>query len=428
MPLAPITDVLDDLRAGRVIVLVDDESRENEGDFVCAAEKVTPQIVNFMTRVGGGYLCLALTGPECDRLDLTPQAPANTSLHGTAMTVTVDAHPRHGVGTGVSAPDRARTIRLMIDPASRPEDFVRPGHINPLRARDGGVLVRTGQTEGSTDLARLAGLHPAALIIEVVRQDGEMARMPDLEALCATHGIRMCSVQQVIEYRLARERLIERIEPIGGTPIDTPYGRFNLIAYRSTIDPLPHLALTAGGIGSLDGNGGAGEVDEPVLVRVHRRDLLGDIFDERTNPTGRLLRASLRKISSAGRGAVIYLRPELAGDDLRGRLQRIRRTGPADPNSPDLTLPDEPGGEPLLMDRRDFGIGGQILRDLGLRRLRILTNHPKKLRGLAGFGLEITDQIPIDEDEEAPQGLPSPGTTKKEQPPESARRMARGPA
>ncbi len=398
MPLSPIPDILDELRAGRIIVLVDDEARENEGDFVCAAEKVTPAIINFMTRIGGGYLCLALTREDCNRLDLTPQASANSSVHGTALTVSVDAHPRHGIGTGISASDRTRTIQLIINPDTTPEDFVRPGHINPLRARPGGVLVRTGQTEGSVDLVRLAGGHPAALIIEVVREDGEMARMGELEALCAAHDLKMCSVEQIIEYRLARERLIERIEPANGAPIDTPYGRFNLIAYQSTIDPLPHLALTVGGIGDLDDAGRARQIDDPILVRMHRRDLLGDIFDEATRPTGRELRASLRMIHQAGRGALIYLRPEGVGDDLRGRLQRIKRPALDDPNAPDLTRCDGVAAKTHPMDRRDFGIGSQILRDLGLCRLRILTNHPKTLRGLAGFGLEIADQVPINAD------------------------------
>ena len=315
--MSPIPEILDELRAGRIIVLVDDENRENEGDFVCAAEKVSNEVINFMTRVGGGYLCLALTGADCDRLDLVPQASANTSMHVTAMTVSVDGHPRHGVGTGISATDRTRTIRLVIDPNSSPDDLVRPGHINPLRSRDGGVLARTGQTEGSTDLARLAGLHPSALIIEIVRADGEMARMPDLETTCEQHGLKMCSVEQIIEYRLAREQLIERLEPINGTPIETPYGRFDLIAYRSSIDALPHLALTVGGIGSFGGNGHVQETTEPVLVRMHRRDLLGDIFDETSNRSGEILRASLTMIHEAGRGALIYLRPESCSVHLR---------------------------------------------------------------------------------------------------------------
>jgi 3,4-dihydroxy 2-butanone 4-phosphate synthase/GTP cyclohydrolase II len=396
MALSPIPEILDELPAGRVIVLVDDEQRENEGDFVCAAEKITPEIINFMTRVGGGYLCVALTGADCDRLDLAPQATANTALHGTALTVSVDGHPRHGVGTGVSAPDRARTIKLLIDRSTTADDLVRPGHINPLRARAGGVLVRTGQTEGSTDLTRLAGLQPAAALIEVVRDDGEMARMPDLEALCGRHGLKMCSVRQIIEYRLVREHLVERLEPRAGTPIETPHGRFNLIAYGTPIDALPHLALTVGGVGDLDGEGRPRLIEEPVLVRMHRRDLLGDIFDEATRPTGRILRASLQKIHDASLGALVYMRPEGVAEDWRGRLQTIRRPESDDVNRPDLTRGDSVAAKVQPMDQRDFGIGSQILRDLGLRRLRILTNRPKRLRGLAGFGLEICEQVPIE--------------------------------
>jgi 3,4-dihydroxy 2-butanone 4-phosphate synthase/GTP cyclohydrolase II len=395
MPLSPIPEILDELRAGRVIVLVDDEGRENEGDFVCAAEKVTREIINFMTRVGGGYLCVPLTSADCERLDLHAQASSNSSLYGTPLTVSVDAHPRHGVTTGVSAADRMRTIQLLIDPASRPDDFVRPGHINPLRARDGGVLVRTGQTEGSVDLARLAGLHPSGVLIEVVNSDGTMARMPELEALCRQHGLKMCSVEQVIEHRLARETLIRRMDPVQGTPIDTPYGRFNLIAYQSRIDPLPHLALTVGGVGDLDSSSGPSQIEQPVLVRMHRRDLLGDIFDEASNPSGRQLRGSLRMLAEAGRGVLVYLRPEGAGDGLSARLQRINRPAETDVNVPDLTRADGVAARAQPMDQRDFGIGVQILRDLGLRRLRVLTNHPKHLPGLQAFGLEIVEQVPI---------------------------------
>jgi 3,4-dihydroxy 2-butanone 4-phosphate synthase / GTP cyclohydrolase II len=398
MPLSPIPEILEDLRAGKLIILVDDEGRENEGDFVCAAEKVTPEIINFMTRVGGGYLCVALSGEDCDRLELSPQVAANTSVRGTPFTVSVDGHPRHGVGTGVSAFDRARTIDLLIDPTTMPEDFVRPGHINPLRARDGGVLVRTGQTEGSVDLARLAGLHPSAAIIEIVREDGNMARLPDLEVLAARHGIRICSVEQVIEYRLAREALVARIEPRIGTPIETPHGRFNLIAYQSTIDPLPHLALTVGGVGTLDDHGNVIASDEPALVRVHRRDLLGDIFDESTNPSGESLRASLRMIQREGRGALVYVRPEGIGDDLRARLQQIRRPAHDDINAPDLTRMEGVAGKAQPADARELGIGSQILRDLGLSRLRLLTNHPRPFPGLHGFGLDVVEHVPIAEE------------------------------
>ena len=399
MPLSPIPDILSDLRAGRAIILVDDENRENEGDFVCAAEKITPPLINFLTRHTPGYLCLALTGADCDRLDLHPQAAINTSVRSTAMTVSIDGHPRHGVGTGISATDRAKTVQIAVDPQSRPDDLVRPGHMVPLRARDGGVLVRTGQTEGSVDLARLAGLRPAAVISEACRDDGEMARMNDLERICAQHNLKMCSVEQIIEYRLARETLIERLDPQEGTTIDTAHGRFCLIAYHSMIDPLPHLALTVGGIGELDRATGKPRLfDEPVMVRMHRRDVLGDIFDETSNPTGRQLRESMRMIQQAGRGALVYLRPEGIGDDLRGRLQRIRRPAGNDRfNAPDLTRTDGVAARAKPMDERDIGIGGQILRDLGLSRLRLLTNHPKVWPGLHGFGLEVVELLPITE-------------------------------
>lgn len=398
MPLSPIPEILEELRAGRMIVLVDDESRENEGDFVCAAEKITPEIINFMTRHTPGYLCLAMTNTDCDRLDLPPQAGINTSLRGTAMTVSIDGHPKHGVGTGISASDRAKTVKIAVDPKSTPEDLVRPGHMVPLRARDGGVLVRTGQTEGSVDLARLAGMRPAAVISEASREDGEMARMPDLEKICSQHKLKMCSVEQIIEYRLARETLIERISPVGGTIIDTPHGRFCLIGYQSAIDPLPHFALTVGGVGEIDQiTSRVKAMEEPVLVRVHRRDLLGDIFDESSHPSGDLLRRSLRAIQQEGRGALIYLRPEGIGDDLRARLQQIQRP----PNNEgasalDLTRADGVGGRAVPVDWREIGIGGQILRDLGLSRLRILTNHPKTHPGLHGFGLEIVEQVAIE--------------------------------
>ena len=399
MPLSPIPEILDELRAGRIIVLVDDEKRENEGDFVCAAEKVTPEIINFMTRVGAGYLCVPLTGEHCDRLNLVPQASSNSSLWGTPLTVTIDGHPRHGVSTGVSTFDRAKTIELMIDPKSTIDDYVRPGHINPLRARDGGVLVRTGQTEGAVDLAKLAGMHPSAVLIEVVREDGNMARMNDLDEICVKHKLKMCSVDQIIEYRLTAERLVKRIEPVKGTKIDTPYGQFNLIAYQSAIDPLPHIALTVGDVGEYDGNGSSKSIVEPVLVRVHRRDILGDIFDEVSNPTGRELRTSLRMIQEAGRGVLVYLRPEGSGDALHQRLLRINRPVDDNINSPDLTRTDGVAARAQPMDLREVGIGSQILLDLGLKKLKVLTNHPKKMVGLPGFGLDVVEQvaIPIDE-------------------------------
>ena len=398
MPLSPIPEILSDLQQGRMIVLVDDERRENEGDLVLAAEKITPEIINFMTRHTPGYLCLAMTGADCDRLDLPPQAGVNTSIRGTAMAVSFDGHSRHGVGTGISASDRAKTVKIAVDPNSRPDDLVRPGHMVPLRARDGGVLVRTGQTEGSVDLARLAGLRPAAVISEVCRDDGEMARMPELETICARHQLKMCSVEQIIEYRLARETLVQRLAPAQGTAIETAHGSFNLIAYQSAIDPLPHLALTVGGVGKMDARNGASQpIDEPVLVRVHRRDLLGDIFDESSNPSGVTLRRSMELIQKAGRGVLVYVRPEGVGDDFRARLQQIRRTASLDEiNSPDLTRLDGVGGRAIPPQVREIGVGGQILRDLGVTRMRLLTNNPSIYPGLHGFGLEVVEHVRIE--------------------------------
>ena len=398
MPLSEIPDILEDLRAGKAIVLVDDENRENEGDFVVAAEFVTPEMVNFLTRIGGGYLCISLDGATCDRLDLHPQTTSNTSVRGTPFTVSVDGHPRHGVGTGISARDRARTIQMLIDPAIRADDFVRPGHINPLRARDGGVLVRTGQTEGSVDLCRLAGLRPAAAIIEVVREDGEMARVPDLERICREHGLRMCSVEQVIRHRLAHERTVRRIEPASGSIVETPEGPFRLFAWESDLDALPHLAFCLGGVGDLDSHGQPNPHLEPVLVRMQRREILADVFGVRWSPAEaagqELVRASLRAIARAGSGALVYLRSEGAGTDLPDRLARIRRPSADDVNAPDLTRVDGlGGGHP--MDARLIGTGGRILRDLGVSKLRILTNHPKPMPGLHGFGLDIVEHVPI---------------------------------
>ena len=396
---ASIPEVLDDLRAGKAIVLVDDESRENEGDFVVAAEAMTVEMINFLTRVGGGYLCVALDAESCERLDLGPQTGVNTSVRGTAFTVTVDGHPKHGVGTGISARDRAKSIQLLAEPSSVPEDFVRPGHINPLRARPGGVLVRTGQTEGSVDLCRLAGLRPAAAIIEIVLENGEMARVPDLETICAQHRLKMCSVEQIIEYRLAREALVKRVEPLSGARITTPEGEFTLFAFESAVDPVPHLVLSLGGVGVPDAHGRVPEIDDAVLVRMHRRDLLGDIFGvargESATSSGDDLRSAMRAIQREGRGAIVYLRPEGSGEDFFARLQQIRRPQD-DVNTPDLTRTEGVGVRAQPMDSREFGVGGQILRDLGLSRLRVLTNHPRPaMPGLHGFGLEIVEQVAL---------------------------------
>jgi len=401
--LSSITDILDDLRAGRMVILVDDERRENEGDLVCAGELVTPEMVQFMVRHTPGYLCLALDGEECDRLDLHPQTSFNTSLRGTAMAVSIDGHPRHGVGTGISATDRAKTVRIAVDPESRPEDLTRPGHMVPLRARDGGTLVRTGQTEGSVDLMRLAGLRPASVISEICCDNGEMARMPELERFAEEYDLKICSVDQIIQYRLEREHLVNRMEPHWGTVIETDFGPFNLIAYQSIVDPLPHLALTLGGVG--DPEVRLEEGDEPVLVRMHRRNILGDIFGDRSDPTNQVLSASLRAIQRAGRGAFVYLRPAGAGEGLLARLQSVSSgvvngngAADSDANRPDLIGPDGVGAKAMPIDRRDYGVGVQILRDLGLSRVRVLTNHPPHPHHLEAFGLEIVESVPIEMD------------------------------
>ncbi|MBI1735010.1 MAG: 3,4-dihydroxy-2-butanone-4-phosphate synthase [Candidatus Rokubacteria bacterium] len=397
--LSPIPAILDDLRRGRAIILVDDEDRENEGDLVCAAEAVTPELINFMTRHTPGYLCVALTAAECDRLELHPQTVSNTALRGTAMAVSVDGHPRHGVGTGISASDRARTARLLADAATRPDDLVRPGHMVPLRARDGGVLVRTGQTEGSVDLMRLAGLHPAAVISEVCREDGEMARMPELLAFAREHALRICSVEQIIHYRLRRERLVHRLPPQEGVSVDTDHGRFTLIAYGSVVDRLPHLAFCVGDVGRLDPSGHPLLCTEPTLVRMHRRDLLGDVFGDKSHPSNRVLAASLRRIQAEGHGVVVYLRPEGTGEEPAERLPTwiyppLRVNDSV--NEPDLTSAGGMGARAMPMDQREFGIGGQILSDLGLTRLRVLTNNPKRLHHLQAFGLEVVESVSVD--------------------------------
>jgi len=401
----PIPDILDDLRAGKMIVLVDDEKRENEGDLVCAAPFVTPEVINFMIREGRGVLCLAINGMICDRLELGPQSLINTALHGTAFTVSIDAAPRFGVTTGVSASDRAATIRVAIDDKTRPVDLMRPGHINPLRAREGGVLVRAGQTEGSVDLCRLAGLKPAAVIIEVMNEDGSMSRMADLRKLCARCELKICSVADVIHYRLEREHLVRRIDSV---PFDSEFGRFTLIAYRSVVDPLPHVALVCGDVGQIDSEGLPIQIHDPVLVRMHSQNLLGDVFHDTQQPSGRTLGAAMRMIQAQGRGAIVYLRHEGMGSGLLKRLQTLHlphdesavtsdrpRVGEGEDQSVSDHSSTESSNQPS--PKRDYGIGSQILRDLGIRKLRLLTNHPVHPTGLDGFGLEISDFVPVGE-------------------------------
>lgn len=387
-----IPEILDDLRKGKMIVLVDDEKRENEGDLVCAAEFVTPAIVNFMIREARGVLCLALNGELCDRLELSPQTAVNTTQRGTAFTVTIDAAAKFGVTTGVSAADRATTIRVAINPATRPHDLDRPGHINPLRARDGGVLVRAGQTEGSVDLCKLAGLTPAGVIIEVMNEDGTMSRLPDLQNLCKKHDLKMCSVADIIHHRLQREQLIERVDE---APFENAQGEFRLIAYRSLVDPLPHIALVCGHIGKRDSTGQPVPIPHGVLVRMHSQNLLGDVLGDVHQPTGQTLQAAMRMIQKQGEGAVVYLRHEGMGTGLLKRLQTLHHSGMEQSEHVAIGGSQTAPGVRPPADKRDYGIGCQILRDLGISRLRLLTNHPFHPAALDGFGLRIDEFMPV---------------------------------
>jgi len=386
MPFSDIEEILDEIRAGRLIVLVDDESRENEGDLLCAAQKVTPEIINFMAKFGRGLICMPITRQKAEALNLYPQAMHNTARFGTAFTVSIDA--AEGITTGISAADRARTISLACQDDAKPEDFVRPGHVFPLIARDGGVLVRAGQTEGAVDLARLAGLKPMGVICEIMNDDGTMARVDDLERFCARHGLKMCTIADLIKYRLRRDRLIRRAVEFD-IPLST--GEFHLIAYESDVDPEPHIALCKGPIGKLDESGQPIPYDEPALVRVHSECLTGDVFDSLRCDCGQQLRTALQKIQAQGVGALIYIRQEGRGIGLLNKLRayKLQIEQGLDTVEANVHLGFEP-------DKRDYGIGNQILRDLGLRKLRVMTNNPKKIYGLEGFGLEIVERVPLE--------------------------------
>ena len=386
-PFSPIDEILDELRQGNLIILVDDEDRENEGDLVCPAQSITPEKVNFMLRYGRGTLCVPLTRARCERLNLHPQVPVNNTRLGTAFTVTIDGASHLGVTTGVSAWDRATTIRHTVAEEAVAEDFVRPGHVNPLAACDGGVLVRAGQTEGSVDLCRLAGLLPGAAIIEVLNEDGTMARLPELTAFSRRHGIKMCTVAALIEYRMRRERLVERIETV---PLINEFGKWLLIGYRSQTDKYEHLALCKGGIGELDETGAVRPIEEPVLVRVHSECLTGDVFGSMRCECGEQLRAAFKLIAERGRGVIVYLRQEGRGIGLLNKLHVYRlQDGGLDTVEANQQL-----GFPA--DRRDYGVGAQILRDLGIEKVRILTNNPKKVGRLNVYGLEVVEQLPLE--------------------------------
>ncbi len=366
MAFASIPQVIAALKAGKMVVLVDDENRENEGDLVCAAEFITPEAVNFMLKEARGLLCVAMTPEDCDRLQLYPQAAHNTAPLGTAFTISVDGHPRFGITTGVSAAERATTIKLLIGKETKPGDLSRPGHIFPLRARPGGVLERAGQTEGSVDLCRLAGLQPAGAIIEIMSEDGNMARLPQLEKFCAQHGLLLCTIADLIQFRLQRDALIRRIESL---PIETSYGAFELRVYETVGDPLIHIALCCGGVGEIDPATPppkkAVVQEEPVLVRMHSEHLLGDVFGAvgigcaAGHHSGKELQAAMKMIQKAGKGAVVYLRQESRGLALLERLGEFKK-GAA------VAVPAVSSARWRSMDRRDFGIGGADFEGFGI--------------------------------------------------------------
>ncbi|HNU82179.1 MAG: bifunctional 3,4-dihydroxy-2-butanone-4-phosphate synthase/GTP cyclohydrolase II [Acidobacteria bacterium] len=372
---SPIADAIAAFRAGRMVILVDDEERENEGDLAIAAEKVTPEAIAFMATHGRGLICLALTEERCDQLGLPPMVAENTSPFGTAFTVSIEA--RGKVTTGISAADRAATVRTAIDPATRPDDLLRPGHMFPLRARRGGVLKRTGQTEASVDLARLAGLDPSAVICEIMKDDGTMARVPDLLPFAARHGLPIVTVADLIRYRLRHETIVERL---AAPRLPTAWGEFRICAYRAPLTGEEHVALVLG------------EVDDgqPVLVRVHSQCLTGDVFGSERCDCGVQLYLALDRIAAEGRGVLLYLMQEGRGIGLVNKLRayELQEAGH------DTVEANERLG--FRADQRDYGVGAQILRDLGVRRMRLLSNNPSKFVGLRGYGLEIVERLPLE--------------------------------
>ena len=375
MPISTIEEVLEDLKQGKMIILVDDEGRENEGDLTIAAEKVTPEAINFMAKYGRGLICLALNPDIVDRLKLTPMVYDNRSPYNTAFTTSIEA--RHGVTTGISAADRAHTILTAVDDNSKPEDLVQPGHVFPLRSRRGGVLFRTGQTEGSVDLVRLAGMKKAAVICEIMNDDGTMARMPDLEKFAEKHGIKIATVADIIAYRMRTESFVHKAAE---TVLPTPFGEFKAVAFVNDIDDYEHIALVKGDI----------DPDKEIKVRVHSECLTGDVFGSYRCDCGEQLKKAMLMVQQEGLGVILYLQQEGRGIGLANKLKAYALQ---DKGLDTVEANEELGFDP---DLRDYGVGAQILVSLGVRKMKLMTNNPKKIIGLEGYGLRVTGRVPIE--------------------------------